>query len=98
MLNVRVKCTHVPKVVKHGPIVGSPRTTVYVRRPFIEVPPDFLQLSCVLAHFMTSLLNAFIILQHSTATRDAVRPTLPDGQPKNLLEKQKKIGTLFYID
>ena len=76
--------------------VPQEQLCVYARH-FIEVPSDFLQLLLALAHFMTSLPNAFIILQHSRATRDAVRPTLPDGQPKNLLEKQKKSGHYFTL-
>ena len=97
IIMVNVKCTHVYKAVKYGPIVGSPRATCAFAWHLIEVLPDFLRLWRVLAHFMTSWPNTVIILQHSTATRDAVRHTLLDVQPKNLLENSKKSGHHFTL-
>ena len=83
-------------VVKDGPIVGSPRATVCVCSAFHQSSTRLFATFKRLTHYMTSFSHAFIILRHSTATRDAVRPTLPDGQAKICSKNRKNRNIILH--
>ena len=99
MLNVIVKCTHVPKVVKHGPIVGSPRATNCVC--VLGISSKFHQTFCNFHRHYCTLWQPWPMLSLSYNILEPQGMLLGQHCPMASLKfagKTEKIGTLFYID